>query len=207
MRSGMLFLILVILAELFVGAVSAQPVLSLNYSTLPETPSPGDVFVLQIVVVNSGYGIRDAKLTVSENEDDLAIISDGNEVSYLTINLGDIAGSALTSVKLRADGGSVYQVKVRLSYNYGTGSLEEVVPVVVVDRPSMVVENVVQPVIEPGESGKVTFEVKNGGGMARNVVATLSAPDGFVVETSRMSFDRWGGGEVRSLSFNIFGRR
>ncbi len=198
---------LLLIMTLFLTApaspVLAQSSLSLDYSTLPETPSPGDVFVLQISIANTGYGIKDAKLTVQEGEKSLTIVSDGREVSYVTINLGEVTGTALTSVKLRADEEGIYQLRVRLSYSYGTDSLEEVIPVIVVDKPSMAVENITQPVIEPGGSGRFVFEVRNGGGVAKNVEIVLEAPEGFVAETSRMNFDRWGGGEVKSLIFNL----
>ncbi len=203
MKFCRLFFVSALLLAVLAGSSTAQPFLSINYRTLPEVPVPGEEFVLQIDVVNSGYPIRDAKLTVSEGERDLAIVSDGIRVSYVTIKLGDVTGSAQTSVRLKADRDGIYQVRIKLSYNYGTGSVEEMVPVIVVNKPSMVIEKLIQPVIEPGESGRAVFEVRNGGGVARNVEAVLAAPDGFVAETSRMSFDRWDGGELRNLIFNI----
>jgi len=195
------FLIALVLL-VFTGLTSAQSVLSVTYQTIPETPMPGDIFVLQINIVNSGYAVKDVRLTVSEREGDLAIISGDSEVSYLTINIGDITGSASTAVKLRADREGTFQLKVGLRYNY-TESFEEVVPIIVLDRPSLVIEKILQPVLEPDGSGKAVFELLNSGGEAKDVEIRLVTPDGFVAETSRVNFDNWESGERKTIVFNI----
>lgn len=180
---------LIVLAILLFPGITSAQVLSITYQTIPETPIPGDVFALQINIVNSGHAVKDVKLSVSEREDDLSIISDGEKLSYLTINVGDIAGSVSTAVKLKAEKEGTFQLRIKLSYDYGAGSFEEVIPIIVMDRPSLNVESVSHPVIEPDSTGKWVFDVVNSGGEAKNVKIQLVAPDGFVAQTSRMSFD------------------
>lgn len=204
MRMFLVVLVLLVCTSL----VSAQgPVLSITYQTIPETPTPGDIFALQINIVNSGYAVKDLKLTVSESEDELVIISGDNEVSYLTVNIGDITGTASTTVKLRADKEGTFQLKVKLRYNYGTESFEEVIPIIVLDKPSIIIEKISQPVLEPDSSGKAVFEVLNSGGEAKNVEILLVTLDGFVAETSRVNFDSWKSGERKTLVFNISGNK
>jgi len=200
-KRGMFLIVLFLLV--LAGSASAQPVLSLSYQTIPETPMPGEVFALQINIVNSGYAVKDVKLTVSEREKNLAVISGGDELSHLTVNVGDITGSALTTIKLKADREGTYQLKVKLSYNYGAASLEEVIPIVVLEKPSLVIDRISPPVLEPDSSGKAVLEMTNSGGSAKNVEILLVTPEGFVAETSRMSFDEWGSGEKRIVVFNI----
>ncbi len=187
---------------LFPGVTSAQ-VLSVTYQTIPDAPVPGDVFVLQINIVNSGYAVKDAKLTVSEREEALSIISGGEKLSYLTVNVGDITGSVSTAVKLKADEEGTFQLRIKLSYNYGAESFEEVIPIIVLDRPSLNVESVSNPVIEPDSTGKWVFDVVNSGGEAKDVEIQLVTPDGFVAQTSRVSFDSWRSGERKTVVFNI----
>ncbi len=201
-RMFFLILILLFLAGSAVPA-SAQPVLSLSYQTIPETPMPRDVFALQINIVNSGYAVKDVRLTVSEREENLAIISGENRLSYLTVNIGELTGSASTAIKLKADREGTYQLKVKLSYNYGGESLEEVIPIVVLEKPSLIIEKISQPVLQPDSSGKAVLEVTNTGGNAKNVEILLVTPDGFVAKTSRMSFDEWNSGEKKTIVFNI----
>lgn len=201
MNAVRVFLVALVIL-LFPGVTSAQ-VLSVTYQTIPEVPMPGDVFALQINIVNSGYVIKDVKLTVSEREDALSIISGGKELSYLTINVGDITGSASTAIKLKAEKEGTFQLRVKLSYNYGAESFEEVIPVIVLDKPSLNIENVSQSVIEPGSMGKWVFDVVNSGGEAKDVEIQLVTPVGFVAHTSRMSFDSWEGGDRKIIAFDI----
>lgn len=203
MNFGKLLLLALLVMVASTGSATAQPVLSLSYQTVPEAPMPGEVFALQINIINSGYAVKDVKLTVSEREENLVLISGDNELSYLTINIGDITGSASTAIKLRADKEGTFQVRVKLSYNYGTGSFEEVIPIIVLDKPSLVIEKIIQPELEPDGSGKAVFEVMNSGGNAKNVEILLVTPDGFVAETSRVNFDSWNSGEKKILVFNI----
>jgi len=193
----------IIIAAIFLtGLSTAQPVLSISHKTIPDAPTPDNPFLLQITISNSGQEVKDAALIVSEREKDLSIIADGKETSYLTIRLGDVTGSITTTVKLRADREGIYQLKVRLRYNY-TESLEEIVPVVVLDEPSLVVEKAISPTLEPGATKTFVFHVLNSGGLAKDVEVQLAAPDGFVVENSRFYFDSWSGGETKAVAFNV----
>ncbi len=198
--------LLVLILVVLMGSASAQPVLTLNYQTIPETPIPGEIFALQVNIVNSGYAVKDVKLTVFEKENDLAIISGSGERSYLTINLGELTGSASTTIKMKAYREGIYQVKIKLSYNYGTERLEEIIPIVVLEKPSLVIEKISQPVLEPGSSGKNVLEITNSGGDAKNVEVSLVTPDGFVAETSKIVFDEWNSRERKTIVFNISAR-
>jgi|Deesub1362A_J573_1020465.scaffolds.fasta_scaffold00036_103 hypothetical protein len=192
---------------------SGQPVITVDHHTVPENPSVG-YFILSVDLTNSGSYARNIELEIYEEEDNLALIDKNKEVSRLHLDLGDLsAGATSATFKIFAKESGIYQLKLKLKYNYfsddsgftsNTGKLvseiDTTIAIIVADKPSFVVGGDV--VIKPSESKIVDLMIRNAGGNARDVTISFETPKG-VVASPNMVVERWNSGEERNVPVQL----
>ncbi|AIY89080.1 COG1361 S-layer family protein [Geoglobus acetivorans] len=194
--------VIFILTAIMLALVTDAGAVSVDYTVNPSTPHPGDVFTIGVFVSSQGSVLRDLKITFMEQEENLAILKDGEEVSRLTRDVGDVYGNAKTSINLIAHSGGVYNLRVKVVYDYGTKSFEEVLSIRVLEKPSFRVSQYTIPELFPGSQSNVSFSILNSGGKARNLVAELVTPKG-IISSGKIEKDAVDKGEAFNLMFNL----
>jgi len=198
-----LYFLLVFLA--FLGTASAQPVITVNHHTIPDSPSPGD-FILSIDLVNSGSDAKNVKLHIFENEEALSILSDGKEVSSVYLTLGDLSSSSTSAqVKLKAEKSGIFQLGVKINYIYADylyeGSVNRIIVIKVTDEPEFSVSGELS--LKPAEKARYCIEILNTGGKATDVSLSLDTPENVVTNVGRVVFDEWNSGEKKNFEFSL----
>ncbi|MBE8539784.1 NEW3 domain-containing protein [Geoglobus acetivorans] len=191
-----------ILTAIMFALVTNVGAVSVEYTVNPSTPHPGDVFTLGVSISSQGLALRDLKITFMEQEENLAILKDGKEVSMLTRDVGDVYGDAKTTINLIAHSGGVYSLRVKVAYDYGTKNFEEVLSIRVLEKPLFKISQYKIPELFPGTQSNASFSVLNSGGKARNLVAELVTPEG-IISSGKIEKDVVDKGDTFNLTFNL----
>ena len=179
----MKFKLLVILLVLTIGITNA---VEISVKTVPENPSVGNIVI--VVNVYTQNPIENANLLVS------GLVKG-------SVSLGNFVGKATAEFKAHVDTPGIYDLDVMLSYNEnGSKYLRCVKKIIVRDKPSFEIKSL-KGSVKPGSIGKITLEIVNTGGDAKNVKITLK---GVLAKDSERFYRFWRGGAVKDLTYSVF---